>query len=139
MYAHSRLFMRKTIFLVFAFVGICSAANADSLTNRLEQMRPELIKQFSVPLEQWRFQQADITNAERPDFDDGSWQVISPRFSWSDPSNTIWFRAKVTVPATVAGLSVANVPVRLELGLSNRCVLYIDGQQRDDFRRNSEY
>lgn len=129
--------MQKII--LFALVGICTIANADSLTNRLERMRPELTRQFGVPLDQWRFQQTDVTNAESPGFDDSSWQVVSPRFSWIGQSNTVWLRTKVTIPATVAGLSVADVPVRLEVGLSNRCVLYINGQQRDDFRRNTEY
>ncbi len=130
--------MRKKILVIFALFGICAAAQADSLTDRLERTRPEVIRQFSMPVENWRFEQGEIANAEQPGFDDSSWQVVSSRYSWLG-TNTAWLRARITIPATVAGLSTAGLAVRLELGLTNQGRLFVDGQQRDQFRGNSQY
>lgn len=125
-------FMQKIRVILLILLGICSA-KADSLTNRLEQMRLQLPSQFTVPVAQWRFSQTDITNAEQPNFDDSSWQKVGPGASW-EGTNWVWFRATVTVPATVEGQAVADVPVRFEAGMNGRCILYVDGVQKDDFR-----
>jgi hypothetical protein len=93
--------MRKITLIVTLLVGICCAAKGDAFMDQMGRLRNECVRQFGVPMN-WRFEDADITNAEQPDFDDSSWRTISPRFSWGG-SNTVWFRSAITVPATVGG------------------------------------
>lgn len=101
--------------------------------DRMDTLRNQFVRQFQVPME-WRFEAADITNAEQPDFDDSAWRRISPRFSWTG-TNTAWFRATITVPATVGGQSTANFPLVLELGMTNQGELYVDGRLIAESRR----
>lgn len=109
---------------------VCGATRADVLLDKLEGLRPKLLRE---PIEEWRMAKGDNTNAINPDFDDSSWQVISPRFSWRG-TDVIWFRKIITIPATIAGQTTAGFPVRLELGLGVRCEVYVNGQLRDDLR-----
>ena len=101
----------------------------------MEQSRSEFVRQFSIPMD-WRFEAADITNADEPNFDDSSWQRISPRFSWGG-TNTVWFRSRIVVPATVAGQSTGNLPLMLELRMTNSGELYVDGRLIEEGRRMS--
>jgi alpha-mannosidase len=59
--------------------------------------------------------------------------VVTPSFTWRG-TNVFWLRAKITVPAEMAGVATTGLPIRLELGFSNQCGLYVDGQLRDNFR-----
>ena len=124
-------FMQKIVLFLFAAVCFCGATHADPLMTRLENLRPELLRQ---PVPEWRFAEGDITNAVQPDFDDSSWRVVSPRFSWRSETNKVWFRTKITIPAEVAGQSTMGLPIQLELDLSNHCEIYVNGELRDDFR-----
>jgi len=74
--------MRKIILFVLACIAVGRCANADELTNRLDRLRPEMVRQFSVPVSPWRFHQPAVVGAEQPDFDDSAWQSVSPGFSW---------------------------------------------------------
>jgi alpha-mannosidase len=123
--------------LFFAWVVVCVRAGADSLTDQLASMQSGLAKQFSVPIEQWRFQHADLTNAAQPDFDDSAWQSVSPGFSWSGRGTSVWFRTKINIPTKVLGQSIAGFPVRLELGMNCKCEIYVDGLLREGFRHDT--
>lgn len=111
-----------------------SRAHADEFTNRLERMRPQIVRLFSVPLTPWRFHEPAVAGAEQPDFDDSAWQSVSPAYSWDGDMTNAWFRAKITIPATVRGQPVAGAAARFELRMTNRCELYVDGQLRDAVR-----
>jgi alpha-mannosidase len=116
-----------------------SLAGVEDLTNRLENLRPQVVRQFSVPVEQWRFHQPAVPSAEQPDFDDSSWQSVSPGFSWEEQTTNAMLRAHVTIPATVAGLPVEGMAVRLQLGVNEKSELFVNGKLRDDFRGDSQY
>ena len=126
--------MRKIILFVLACITVGRCANADELTNRLDHLRPEMVRQFSMPVSSWRFHQPAVVGAEQPDFDDSAWPSVSPGFSWDGQNTNASLRAKITVPATVAGLPVEGMAVRLQLGLTGRTELYVNGQLRDFFR-----
>ncbi|HEX3627387.1 MAG TPA: glycoside hydrolase family 38 C-terminal domain-containing protein [Verrucomicrobiae bacterium] len=125
--------MRKIAVLATLLLVLSHVSKADPFMDRMETLRNEFARQFQIPME-WRFEEADATNAERPNFDDSSWQTISPRFSWTG-SNTVWFRSTITVPATVGGQSTANVPVILELAMTNSGELYVNGRLIAESRR----
>src|SRR5579863_9295347 len=110
--------MRKIALLVTLLLEAFNVSRADPFTDRMGALRSQFVRQFQIPTE-WRFEAADITNAEQPDFDDSSWQKISPRFSWTG-TNTVWFRSTVSVPSTVGAQSAANLPLILELGITNQ-------------------
>ena len=122
--------------LLLSAIGFCASARADSMTNRLERVRFELTRQYSVPIQPWRFGQATNDQPAQTNFNDASWLSVSPKFKWPEAQSNVWFRTKIQVPATVAGQSTADLPVRLDLGISGQCELYIDGQLRQAFQRN---
>jgi alpha-mannosidase len=130
--------MQKIVLAALTWVSVCVPLHADTeeLTNRLEQIRPELVRQFSLPIKHWRFYQPAVTGAEQTDFDDRAWQEVSPEFSWQGSDSNAMFRAQITIPATIAGQPVEGAAVRLQLRMTNRCELYVDGQLRDAFRAN---
>ena len=125
--------MLKAIVSLSVLLAVCSVASADSLTDRLDSLSTNLVNQFSVSLDHWRFNQPDVPGGQRPDFDDSAWQAIATGFSWHGENTKVWFRARVTIPATVAGQSVAGLPVRIELGMDDDGELYVDGQLREAF------
>jgi len=125
--------MRKIAVLVTLLLGVFYVSKADPFMDRMSALRNQFVRQFQIPME-WRFEDADITNSEQPDFDAGSWRKISPRFSWTG-SNTVWFRSTIAVPATVGGQSVANVPLILELAMTNGGEVYLDGRLVAEARR----
>ncbi|HTV63822.1 MAG TPA: glycoside hydrolase family 38 C-terminal domain-containing protein [Verrucomicrobiae bacterium] len=125
--------MTNRIFCLFLLAGVCNHATADALTDRLAALKPDLARQFSVPIEHWRFHRPDVAGGERPEFDDHAWADVAPGFSWTGEDTKVWFRTKITIPATVAGLSTAGVPVRLEVGVDDDGELYVDGQLKEAF------
>ncbi|HTV40569.1 MAG TPA: glycoside hydrolase family 38 C-terminal domain-containing protein [Candidatus Sulfotelmatobacter sp.] len=127
--------MRKITLFVILLLGIGYISRAEPFTNQMEKSRDEFARQFSIPME-WRFERADIANSEQPNFDDSSWQKVSPRFSWAG-TNTVWFRSKIIVPAAIAGQSTANFPLMLELRMTNSGELYVDGRLIEEGRRMS--
>ena len=141
-FRHSDLGLRvcRTILPLLVLCAVCATARADNITNRLERTKSELTRSYSVPIEQWRFGQATDSQPAQTNFDDSSWQTVSPKFSWPREESNVWFRARAEVPAIIAGQSTENLPLRLDLGISGRCDLYIDGQLRQQFQRNgSQY
>ncbi|HUE37824.1 MAG TPA: glycoside hydrolase family 38 C-terminal domain-containing protein [Candidatus Acidoferrum sp.] len=125
--------MQKAIAPLSILLAICGVACADPLTDRLDRLSTNLVSQYSVSLDHWRFFQPDISGGEQPDFDDSAWQTVSTGFSWHGENTKVWFRAKITIPATVAGQSVAGLPVRIELGMDDDGELYVDGQLKEAF------
>ena len=103
------------------------------MTDRLTLMESNLVQQFSVPVEHWRFSQPDIPGGERPDVDDHAWQEVSPGFSWTGENTKVWFRRTVTIPATVAGQSTEGLPARLEVGMDDDGEIYLDGTLKEAF------
>lgn len=132
-----RFFVRRRWALIAILAAaFCGMAKADSFADRLQQLRNQFARQFSVPIEDWRFEEGDITNAEQPDFDDSSWRPVPPGFSWPRRDGTVWLRAKIIVPERVGGQPTTGFPARIEVGVRGRCELYVNGQLRDDFRGN---
>ncbi len=121
------------IVLLFLLAGVCACTSADPLTDRLAALKPDLDRQFSVSIEHWRFHQPDVPGGERPDFDDSTWQDVAPGFSWSGENTKVWFRSRITIPATVAGQPTAGLPVQLRLGMDDDGELYLNGQLKEAF------
>jgi len=123
----------KFILLAGAGILICARAGADPLTDRLEILKTNMIAEFSVPVDHWRFHQPDIANGEQTNFDDTDWTNVTSGFSWSGENTKVWFRTTVTVPRTVGGQPVDGRPVRLDLGVDDDGELYVNGQLKEAF------
>jgi alpha-mannosidase len=125
--------MRKITLFVVLLAGICSISRADPFVDRMGTLWNQYVQEFRIPMD-WRFEDADITNSEQPNFDDSSWRRISSRFSWSD-TNTVWFRSTITIPATVGGQSTANFALMLNPGMTYQGDIYVDGRLIAEARR----
>lgn len=131
---------RKILAVTTLFLLTASGrSRADELTNQLTKLSAEVVRQFSGPIDDWRFSQPDVDGGERPDFNDSAWQKVSPGFSWSGADQSAWFRTKVSIPATIAGQAVEGRAVRLDLGMNCRCEIYVNGQLREAFRGNNGF
>jgi alpha-mannosidase len=126
----------RAIRFLAALAGVFAGhgAGAEPLTNRLEQFKPELVRQYSVRIKTWRFQPTALPGVEKPDFDDRSWPQVSSGFSWSNQTSAVWFRTKLVIPEQVSGRSVGGLPARVDLNLTGECELYVDGQLKEAFR-----
>ncbi len=121
--------------LFFAVVGmmVCGTASAGTQMDRLGYVESEMAQEYSMPIENWRFNQANITDAQQPGCNDETWQTVSPGFSWSAKNQGVWFRTKIVIPPKMAGQSVEGVPVQLQLGVNPHAELYLDGQLKEAF------
>ena len=108
-------------------------ARGDALTDKLARLDTNLVQQFSLPIQPWRFFQPDVAGGERTDFDDGAWREVSPGFSWPGKNTKAWFRTTATIPAMVAGQSTEGLPVRLDLGMDDDGEIYVNGQLKEAF------
>ncbi|MBX7255193.1 MAG: beta-galactosidase [Candidatus Hydrogenedentes bacterium] len=84
-------------------------------------------------VEKWRFQLGDTPGAERPDFDDSSWQRVEPGFKWWPHDSIAWFRTRVTIPESVSGIPVVGHAVRLRVGVDNKAQPYVNGVAQPAF------
>lgn len=127
--------MRKlfTILALLIWAARLGTAAADPFTDRLTQISTNLYQQFSLPVEHWRFLKPDVAGGERPDLDDSAWQDVSPGFLWSGENTKVWFRATVSIPATVAGQSTEGQPARFEVGVDDDGEIYVNGQLKEAF------
>jgi len=107
--------IKVTLFLVlaFTFVGVFSWAE-------------EQEKAGDGVLRVWRLKRADDRSASAPDCRDEDWETIEVGQEFRS-KGFAWLRAKVSIPKTVSGNSVAGKP----LGLRWYCAggeVYVDGK-----------
>ena len=86
-----------------------------------------------MPVEHWRFHLPDVAGGEQVGFDDHTWAEVTPGYSWPGENTKTWFRATVTIPATIAGQSSEGLPVRLDVGMDDDGELYVDGRLKEAF------
>jgi alpha-mannosidase len=69
-----------------------------------------------------------------PELDDRNWQSVRVGYKWPGENTRVWFRARVTVPDTVAGVATrGKVALRLRLGMDDHGELYVNGVLRQSF------
>ncbi len=123
----------KYFLLVLAGMGLEWSASADSLTDRLEHLKPGVHQLFSLPVERWRFHLPDVAGGQQTNLDDSAWSEVAAGFSWTGANTRAWFRTTATMPAMIGGEPVNGRPVRLELGMDDDGELYVNGQLKEAF------
>ncbi|MHB0999133.1 MAG: alpha-mannosidase [Armatimonadota bacterium] len=109
-----------------SFTSLCSAASLEDSIDRLQnEMREESI-------ENWKYITRDVPGAEKPAYDDSTWQTGSPEFDWG-PAPIVWIRNTITIPETAGGMPVAGSKVYLRAGIDDSGECYVNGVMKQAF------
>ena len=93
----------------------CAASGVLDLQQRMDRLEVR----FRTELDGWRAHVGDVPGAERPDYDDGSWDKVNIGFQWDIPNSICWFRRWIDVPKEVGGVPVDGVRLALRLSIDN--------------------
>jgi alpha-mannosidase len=112
--------------------------------DQLEVRRNELRKHIArkvVPIAPVRYHDGDFAGAAAPNLDDSAWPVIQPHVRWTEkPDQLFWFRATVTVPADMAGKTLAlrfgPAVARGSNSNNGESLLYLNGKPYHGVDRN---
>ena len=102
-------------------------------TGRCEVTRQQLDGWLDSNLHEWRWHLGEAPGAERPEFDDSKWESVDLGFKWWPHDSTGWFRAHITVPATINGISTKGGIIRMKVGVDNAAQAYVNGVFKQDF------
>lgn len=106
-------------------------SEADALTDQMRAHRDSQI--VSVTVNNWRFRQPDVPGGEAVNFDDTSWQVVSPGHQWQGNYTSVWYRKTYVVPATVNGVSTQGAGLEFRVGVDDDGDIYVNGEFRTHF------
>ncbi len=95
--------------------------------------RSELRDLLRAPVPDWRFHPGEVDGAERADYDDSEWDLVTVRHIWWPNDSTCWFRTMITMPDKIHGLPTDGATVRLKLGVDNGAKAYVNGEFKQDF------
>jgi len=112
------------------------SAGQKPVPRTIERKLTELREILGIPLRDLRWKQGDTPGAEQPGFDDSSWALASPEMSWRPEGSIAWFRKKVTIPDTIAGLPVSGSPIIPLVGVDDDGEVYVNGILRQKFHRD---
>ncbi|MDQ2733042.1 MAG: hypothetical protein M3Y56_15405, partial [Armatimonadota bacterium] len=114
------------LFTVFLLAATHQPAQADPLTDGLNQLANGEF--MTVPLTAWKFHQPAADGGEAVALDDSTWQPVEPGFEWQGENSQVWFRTRYVVSAAINGVSTEGNALRLEVGMDDDGVIYIDGK-----------
>jgi len=60
----------------------------------------------------WKFKAGKLVDAEKLEYNDTSWEVVSLPYSW-DAKKDAWFRRRIVIPESINGVSVAGSKVEI--------------------------
>ncbi len=112
-------------------LGLCLLASAVAIAGDTTRAQIGLWLDSSVHNWWWHFGEA--TGAERPEYDDSSWQRVDLGFKWWPHDSTGWFRTRITVPDTINGILVQGATIRMKSGVDNAAQAYVNGVLKQDF------
>ncbi len=76
-----------------------------------------------TPLAFWRTSLGRIPEAEKPSYDDSTWDLIHPPYRWKGTSVYCWFRTWITIPTGIEGKAVY-----LKISLDSEGQIFINGK-----------
>ena len=118
--------MKRANFVCLCIVLLSTGAAAQSTPSGAQGFKDTLDRLRAIvtePIPDWRFH-ADIGHPEDPSLDDSDWQTISANPSFDDNAPNHWkgprvFRRWIEVPETLAGYSVRDARVKLDLNFGS--------------------
>ncbi len=94
---------------------------------RLEAQLSGLRGLPTLPVGTWKAALGDHPGAEKPNFDDRNWKVVTPDFRWQGRNTVAWVRGTVTCPDRFHGFSVADDSLWLDFGVNDTADVYMNG------------
>lgn len=121
-------FLLAALFFVVPFLSCLAAPRlwADALTDKLALLAAAQV--VPQPLDQWRFHKPDVSGGEAPIFDDSSWPMVAPGFTWAGENSSVWFRTRYVVPETIGGVPTRGAALRLDMGMDDDAEVYVNGK-----------
>lgn len=115
---------------VFTFAGyqISSGSAAENVRTRLDQLRA-LGRINELPVSGWKFSDKDSKKYRAPDYDDSEWAPVSLSHKSGSAKPAAWYRATITVPETVNGVSTTGKKLRINLRFKNSGEVYVNGRK----------
>lgn len=88
------------------------------MSTKLVQVIDALEKRLKVFVDyrkqkEWTFKQGNLLGAEKPDYEDGSWEPISLPYSWKSAGKEAWFRKRIVIPKDVGGVLIEGSKVEV--------------------------
>ncbi|MDI6828602.1 MAG: hypothetical protein QME62_08980, partial [Armatimonadota bacterium] len=75
----------------------------------------------------WQFKTEDVPEANKPDFDDSSWESVTCGHKWKC-RGFAWFRANITIPGSIDGKATNRRPVGIKWNAGNGGEIYVYGR-----------
>lgn len=127
--------LRVTSALVFAAIASLAWAQ-DATPVQLSAPAQRTLARLNsfeeLNIAQWKYHLGDIPNGQDPDLDDSSWQTITPPHRGL-PTEAIWLRREIVVPAQLHGYDLTNARVELHIAVGADgpapLILYMDGRR----------
>ncbi len=114
-------------------IALSCASAADDPFQKMDATASVLAMVAGQPVNHWRFTTADVPNGQSVGLDDSKWRTSDVvEFTWGDQP-AAWLRSTVTVPAEIAGISVAGSSVTFRCGVDDDGVLYVNGKEVQKF------
>jgi alpha-mannosidase len=129
-------------FVAMALCGIfsCVSLQAQRLGDPRQQWQEKYPAQMTrlqamtmLPIDEWRFHDADVPHGEDPSLDDSNWKATLLSYSerrGNDPNpgpEQGWYRATIEVPHTVGGSDIAGSRLELALRFSTDGRVFVNG------------
>ncbi|NLV73250.1 MAG: alpha-mannosidase [Chloroflexi bacterium] len=79
---------------------------------------------------EWRHYQGKATGAERPDYDDSSWQTVQVPITWAGAAGDSWLRRSYSVGESVQGISTRGATIEMPVMIPIHSRVFVDGSER---------
>ena len=115
-------------------LSLCFALTAALISSTAESSRDRVEAWIDTRIDEWRFNIGDVEGAERPDFDDSTWEKTTIGHKWLPHDSICWFRTTFIVPESIMGLPTEGKRLRLLCAMDNEAMPYINGIPQDSFK-----
>lgn len=96
------------------------------------------LKDYAEPLGPWkRMVKGPDDAAFQPSFDDTNWETVKTGEPWEGDLVPAWYRGRLTVPTSIAGIDTHAEPPLLALDFDDPGVCYINGLQVEPIAKDT--
>ena len=117
---------------ILALFLACIPASSQAQLSADEASKQLTSIAWNLPLRDWRSQSADAAGAEKPEFDDSTWQTASPEFDYGQVP-IAWIRKTIVIPNEIGGFPVKGSKVTFRAGIDDDGECYVNGELKQKF------